>query len=68
MNYPPYSKFPELSSDSIRLKAVELKDIPEFVEISFYDAKQASSIEEAEKMQNRLGLPRWFFYSLVYHR
>ncbi len=54
MNLPPYSTFPSLSNDRITLRAVTAADMESLMEISFYDAKPAQSIEEASQMQNRI--------------
>lgn len=54
MKIPPYDKFPELFSDQIVLRQVQLSDIEDIVEISFYDAKPALSIDEAAAIQIRI--------------
>jgi ribosomal-protein-alanine N-acetyltransferase len=54
MNLPPYSIFPSLSNGRITLRAVTPADMESLMEISFYDAKPAQSIEEAAQMQNRI--------------
>jgi [ribosomal protein S5]-alanine N-acetyltransferase len=51
---PPYDIFPEMSSGDLVLKQVEPNDIQDLVEISFYDAKPAQTLEEAIVMQNRI--------------
>lgn len=54
MNLPPYHPFPEITAGNLILKQVEPDDIKHLVEISFYDAKPAQTVEEAIVMQNRI--------------
>lgn len=54
MNLPPYPVFPKLSNDRLLLRAVTSADLESLMEISFYDAKPAESIEEAAQMQSRI--------------
>lgn len=56
MNLPPYQKFPELISDTIVLRNIQQDDIADLVEISFYNARPASTIEDAAEMQNKINL------------
>ena len=56
MELPPYDKFPEISSDKIGLRQVIVSDVKAIMDISFYDAKAASTIEEAIEMQNRIDI------------
>ncbi len=56
MKLPPYSVFPRLSNDRLLLRAVTGADLESLMEISFYDAKPAESIEEAAEMQSRIDL------------
>lgn len=54
MNRPPYDIFPILIGDRISLRQIETPDIEELVQISFYDAIQATSWQEAAEMQARI--------------
>lgn len=56
MNLPPYRNFPNISSNRILLKQIPLTDFEEIIEISFYDGRQATNIEQTieifEKINN----------------
>lgn len=54
MNLPPYTSFPVLSNERIILRCIELSDIPQIVEISFYDGKQAICLKEAITIQKKI--------------
>ncbi len=54
MNIPPFNKFPNLSTEKIMLRKILISDIPDIVEISFYDAKQAENVKQAIEMQERI--------------
>jgi ribosomal-protein-alanine N-acetyltransferase len=54
MNLPPFNIFPTLSTEKIMLREILISDIPDIVEISFYDAKQAENVEQAVEMQERI--------------
>lgn len=54
MNLPPYDTFPEISAGDLILKEVTADEVKHLVEISFYDAKPAQTLEEAMVMQNRI--------------
>jgi [ribosomal protein S5]-alanine N-acetyltransferase len=54
LHLPPYAVFPEIAGDIIGLRSVQDEDIKDLVEISFYDAVQASSLEEAAAMHQRI--------------
>lgn len=54
MKLPPYSTFPDISGDNILLRQIHTSDIKDIIEISFYDSKQATTIEEAIEMQNKI--------------
>lgn len=56
MQLPPYKNFPEINSDEIVLRQVYTSDAKVIVDISFYNAKAASTVEEAIEMQNRINL------------
>ena len=50
----PLVKFPILASDTIVLREIEPSDMQSIMSISFYDAKVATTIEEATEMHNRI--------------
>lgn len=56
MQLPPFEKFPKISSDQIVLRQVIISDAKAIMDISFYDAKPATTVEEAIEMQNRIDL------------
>lgn len=51
---PQYDNFPTIAGDRISLRQVLDIDVPDLIEISFYDAIQAKSIEEAAEMQAKI--------------
>jgi ribosomal-protein-alanine N-acetyltransferase len=51
---PPYDSYPTVANDAVRLRPIRSSDIAEVVEISFYDARPAQSIEQASEMQARI--------------
>lgn len=54
MNFPPYAKFPKIDSETIILREIQDDDIKDVVEISFYDAMPALTVEKAKEMQDRI--------------
>lgn len=56
MNLPPYQSFPELISDTLILRQIVKDDIESIVEISFYNALPALTVEDAAGMQERINL------------
>ena len=56
MNLPPYNKFPKIVSETIILREIQDDDIKDVVEISFYDAMPALTVENAKEMQDRINL------------
>lgn len=54
MTLPPYETFPEIVSDSIILRQIRPVEIKDILEISFYDAKQARTEQEALDMLNKI--------------
>lgn len=54
MKLPPYSTFPTISGERIILRQIQPSDLPSLLEISYYDALQASDIEEAAAMQEKI--------------
>lgn len=54
MRTPPYSSFPIVSNENITLRNITSADMPALIEISFYDAVKATTVEIAEEMQNKI--------------
>ena len=54
MNLPPFSLFPKISTERITLRAITSNDLEALREISYYDAIQARTVEEAAEMQARI--------------
>lgn len=53
-NTPPYANFPVLKGEKISLRQIENKDLNDLLEISFYDAIQATTVEVAKDMQSKI--------------
>ncbi|MDF2553693.1 MAG: N-acetyltransferase [Chryseobacterium sp.] len=54
MKRPPYSIFPTLTNGNISLRNITAADMPDLMEISFYDTVQATTVEIAAEMQNKI--------------
>jgi ribosomal-protein-alanine N-acetyltransferase len=54
MKLPPYDNFPTIYNDKISLRQIQFPDFKDLIEISFYDAKQATTVKQAEKMQTMI--------------
>lgn len=54
MNKPPYESFPTVSDERILLRQINPAEIKDIIEISFYDAKKASSESEALQMLEKI--------------
>ena len=54
MNTPPYNIFPFISGDKISLRQILPSDITDIIEISFYDAIQATTYLQAIEMQSKI--------------
>lgn len=54
MKLPLYKTYPTIQSEKISLRQILPADIPVIVEISFYDAIQATTVEIATTMQERI--------------
>lgn len=54
MNLPPYDIFPIISAERISLRQILPSDIKDIIEISFYDAKQATTLLQAAEMQAKI--------------
>jgi ribosomal-protein-alanine N-acetyltransferase len=54
MKLPPYAIFPIISGDRISLRQIMTSDIEDLIEISFYDAIQATTLLQATEMQNKI--------------
>jgi ribosomal-protein-alanine N-acetyltransferase len=56
MRLPPYDKFPSISDDKILLRQIQFSDINDIIEISFYDAIQATTLTQAIEMQAKINV------------
>lgn len=54
LTLPQYDNFPNITGDTISLRQVLDIDVPDLIEISFYDAIQAETIEQATEMQAKI--------------
>lgn len=54
MKLPPYTIFPNITGDKISLREILAADIQDLVEISFYDAVQATTVQQATEMQAKI--------------
>lgn len=54
MQLPPYTQHPEISNEKILLKQIQSSDIPDIMEISFYDGIQAQNAAQAAEMQAKI--------------
>ncbi|MES2654892.1 MAG: GNAT family protein [Bacteroidota bacterium] len=54
MNLPPYSVFPSITGDKIVLRQITAEEVQDLVEISFYDAVQAKTVQEALAMHTKI--------------
>jgi ribosomal-protein-alanine N-acetyltransferase len=54
MKLPPYNTFPNVTADKILLRQITPADIKDLVEISFYDAVQATTVQQATEMQDKI--------------
>lgn len=54
MNLPPYSIFPSISGDIISLRQILTADIKDLIEISFYNSVQATTLQQAIEMQEKI--------------
>jgi ribosomal-protein-alanine N-acetyltransferase len=53
---PPYDSFPTIKDDQVVLRQIDLSDINDIIEISFYDSIQATTLEEAVQMQKKINM------------
>jgi ribosomal-protein-alanine N-acetyltransferase len=54
MRLPPYDIFPIIAGDRITLRQIMSSDIEDLIEISFYDAIQATTLQQATEMQGKI--------------
>lgn len=54
MSLPPYSIFPNITGNKILLREIISEDIYDLVEISYYNAVKASTVEQATAMLNNI--------------
>jgi ribosomal-protein-alanine N-acetyltransferase len=53
-NMPPYEDFPAVGNDKVLLQKIRNSDIKDLVEISFYDAIQATTLKQAIEMNSKI--------------
>ena len=54
MKLPPYNIFPDIIGDKISLRQIQPSDVSDIIEISFYDVIQATTLQQAIEMQNKI--------------
>ncbi|MCK0190440.1 GNAT family N-acetyltransferase [Arenibacter sp. F20364] len=54
INTPPYLNFPRVSNFNISLRQIRDSDINDIIDISFYDATQATSLQQAIVMNSKI--------------
>ncbi|MDJ1499004.1 GNAT family N-acetyltransferase [Xanthocytophaga agilis] len=54
LQLPPYKEYPIVSNERILLRQIKSEEIKDILEISFYDGKRASTIEEASAMLQKI--------------
>jgi len=54
MKLPPYTTFPTIIAEKISLRQIQPSDINDIIEISFYDAIQATTLQQAVEMQDKI--------------
>lgn len=54
MKPPPYTIFPNITDERISLRQIRATDIKDLIEVSFYDAVQATSVLIATEMQAKI--------------
>ncbi|MBU2906491.1 GNAT family N-acetyltransferase [Arenibacter algicola] len=54
MKLPPYYIFPQINSDTFVLRQVEIEDIKDIVEISYYNSQPALTVGDAIAMQDEI--------------
>ena len=50
MRKPPFDHFPVLSDDKVVLRQIDDTDLADLVDITFYDAVQANTWQQAKEM------------------
>jgi ribosomal-protein-alanine N-acetyltransferase len=56
MKLPPYEIYPSISNDKILLRQILDSDMNDLIEISFYDAVQATTLKQAKEMQQKINI------------
>lgn len=54
MQLPPYNSFPTITGEKISLRQIQPSDIKDIIEISYYDAIQATTLQQAIEMQTKI--------------
>jgi len=54
MRLPPYDNFPCITNKKISLRQLNVSDINEIIEVSFYNSIQAKTLQQAIEMQSKI--------------
>ena len=54
INMPPYSNFPTFANQYVLLREIVISDLSDLIEISFYDAVQAQTLDQAITMHLKI--------------
>ncbi len=54
LRLPPYETYPVLSNETVTIRGIQEADIPDLVDISFYDAQPAADAAAAWTMQCKI--------------
>ena len=54
MNLPPYHTFPTVATADVLLRQIEARDLGTILDLSFYDARPATSVAEAGAMLRQI--------------
>ncbi|MFP3599135.1 GNAT family N-acetyltransferase [Chryseobacterium sp. SIMBA_029] len=54
MTLPQYDSFPTVTGEGVPLRQILDSDLQDLIEISFYDAIQAETVEQAAEMQSKI--------------
>ncbi|MBK7428825.1 MAG: GNAT family N-acetyltransferase [Saprospiraceae bacterium] len=75
MHLPPFDQYPILTDNIIILRPPRISDIPDIMEICFYDGKPAETQEEAKEMLQKINLDyengncvHWIISDFILHQ
>ncbi len=54
MRLPPYKKYPGITGEKVSLRQIQIADMNDLIEISFYDTIQATTLQQATEMLDRI--------------